>query len=246
MVISARPAISSESGNVMIYIFIAIALFAALSFAVANIMRSGSGNTNKEARMLEASDVIQYGDALKRAVQGMRIRSTEDHQISFESPQLPGYAPHASCSADSCRVFQAAGGGISYMAPDVGTIDPAGSADPLYGVWFFPAGVCVENAGTGGASCATDTDDNEDLVAILPWVKRDLCVQINERLGIANPAGEPPQAAGDAWPGANTKFTGTFSEDAVIARGGATSGCLRGNGTPPSTSYFYYKVLLSR
>ena len=235
-----------ESGSVLIYILMAIALFGALSFAVANIMRSGGGDPNREAMNLQSTDVLQYGDALKRAVQGMRIRSAEDSQISFETPQLSGYAPHASCTTNPCRVFHPAGGGIAYMPPPASWLDLTGSAQPLYGQWYFPAGVCVENIGTGTSTCNVDTDDNDELVAILPWIKRQLCIQINERLGILNPAGEPPVASGPAWSAANPKFTGTFSENAVIARAGAPAGCLRGNTTPASNSYFYYKVLLAR
>ena len=235
-----------ESGSVLIYILMAVALFGALSFAVANIMRSGGGDPNREAMNLQSTDVLQYGDALKRSVQGMRIRSAEDSQISFETPLLPGYAPHTSCTTNPCRVFHPAGGGISYMPPPATWLDLTGSTQPLYGHWFFPANVCVEAVGTGTASCNTDTEDNEELVVILPWVKRQLCIQINERLGILNPGGEPPVATGAAWSGANTKFTGTFADGTVIARAGASAGCLRGNSTPPSNSYFYYKVLLAR
>lgn len=245
---SARPRsapLHHESGSVLIYILLAIALFAALSFAVANIMRSGGGNPTREVMGLQSTDVIQYGDTLKRGVQSMRIRGVEDTQISFENPQLANYAPHGSCSADGCRVFQTAGGGIAYVSPPDDWLDSAGNGQPLHGEWFFPTGTCVEDAGTGGAGCETDGEDNEDLVAILPWVKKDLCIQINEKLGITNPAGEPPLATGSAWTAGNTRFTGTFTEAAIIARSGETAGCLRGNGVPAGT-FFYYKVLLAR
>lgn len=230
----------------MIYIFMAIALFAALSFAVANIMRSGNGDPNREVMQLQSTDVIQYADSLKRAVHGMQIRGVEDSRISFESPVLSGYAPHASCSSDDCRVFRPAGGGASYIPPPTDWLDIAGESDALYGRWFFPAGVCVQDIGSGAAGCESDSTDNEEIVAILPWVRRDLCIQLNERLGVVNPAGSPPNATGAAWPAGNTTFTGTFSEDAIIARPGDMAGCLRGNGTPPSNSYFFYRVLLAR
>lgn len=236
----------SQQGSAMIYIFMAIAAFAALSFAVANIMRSGNADPNREVMQLQSTDVVQYADSLKRAVHGMQIRGVEDSRISFESPVLSGYAPHASCSSDDCRVFQAAGGGGSYIPPPSDWLDSAGAGDPLYGRWFFPAGVCVQDVGSGGAGCESDGLDNEELVAILPWVRRDLCIQLNERLGILNPAGSPPNATAAAWSAGNTRFTGTFSEEAIIARPGAMAGCLRGAGTPPTNSYFYYRVLLAR
>lgn len=245
------PVHQAESGNVMFYIFLGIVLFAALSFAVANIMNSGTADPKRETRMLEATDVIQYGDGLKRAVQGMRIRSIPDAQISFENPHTainythPPLAPQR-CTADTCRIFTPVGGGFTYIKPPANWFDAQGAGDTSFGQWFFPHGVCVENAGQGGAGCNTDGDDNEDLVAILTWVKRDLCVDINDRLGVTNPGGNPPVATGSAWISGNQPFVGTFTEDSVIARGGQTAGCLQGAGIPPSNSYFYYKVLLSR
>lgn len=240
-----------ESGSVMIYIFLGIALFAALSYAVANIMSSGSADPKRETRMLDATDVIQYADGLKRAVQGMRIRNITDQQISFETPRTsidyahPVTAPQR-CTSDNCRVFAAIGGGFTYIDPPGSWLDSQGAGDSSFGQWFFPRGVCVEDAGQGGAACHTDGEDNEDLVAVLPWVKRELCIDINERLGITNPAGQPPVAAGNAWVSGNLPFVGTYVASAVIARGGQTAGCLRGAGVPPSDSYFYYKVLLAR
>lgn len=241
----------AESGNVMIYIFLGIMLFAALSFAVANIMSTGTADPKRETRMLEATDVIQYADGLKRAVQGMRIRNIPDPQISFETPHTaldyahPVAAPQR-CTSDNCRVFTAAGGGFTYIRPPANWFDAQGAGDTSFGQWFFPRGVCVEGAGQGGASCNTDGEDNEDLIAVLTWVKRELCIDINERLGVANPGGQPPVASASAWMSGNAPFVGTFAEEAIIARGGQTAGCLRGAGIPPATSYFFYKVLLSR
>ena len=237
----SMPAPHRESGNVMIYIFLAIAMFAALSFAVAKIMQSGTSNPNREVGQLHSTDVIQYADGLKRAVQTMRIRGVEDDQFSFEATGLAGYTPHAACSADSCRIFKPAGGGMNYMPPMDDWLDPAGDGQPLYREWFFPANVCVQGVGTGAAGCDTDGLDNEDLVAILPWVKKELCITINERLGVINTGGNPPVASAVAWGGG--KFTGTFADGTIIARAGETAACLREFG---GTSYFYYKVLLAR
>lgn len=236
----------AESGSALIYIFLAIAMFAALSFAVANIMRSGNGDPNREIMQLQSTDVIQYAEGLKRAAHGMQIRGIEENRISFDTSGLTGYEPHASCSSDDCRLFRPTGGGTSYSPPPNDWLDPLGDGQALYGEWFFPTGTCVEDVGTGSAGCESDSTDNEELIAILPWIKRELCVQINERLGITNPGGNPPAATGPAWPAANTKFTGTFTEDAVISRPRVTAACLRGNSVPPNDSYFFYKVLIGR
>lgn len=190
-----NPGPGQESGNVLFYILIGIVLFAALSFAVANIMNSGTADPRRETRMLAASDLIQYADGLKRAVQGMRIRGIEDGNISFESPRLKLSYEHTSsapqrCLSDRCRVFAGSGGSFTYIAPPTDWLDNNFSSDTLYGHWYFPAGVCAEDVGTGGSSCHTDGTDNEELLAILPFVRRDLCLEINDRLNIPNPGGE--------------------------------------------------------
>ncbi len=238
-----------ERGSILFYIFIGIAVFAALSFAVANIMRSGGGNPKREIASLYATDIQQYAEGLRRAVQALRIQGIEDTAMSFENPIADDY-DHAGCTDDSCRVFANAGGGMAYAAPSAEWLDSEHAGQPYFGAWYFPAKVCVEGAGNGGSGCESDSIENEDLVALLPWVTRDLCLVINENLGISNPGDEPPQANSDTWPADSAKFLGSYAaENSVINMGGETSGCYRGTagtGRPGSEGYVYFKVLLGR
>lgn len=231
----------NESGSVLLYILIAIVLFAALSFAVSQMGRGGGGESNKELRRLQASEIMQYTRALQSAIQSMTIDGTEDTQISFENTTIAGYN-YASCG-DACKVFSPGGGAMAYMIPAAGDwLDAAQSAGANFGQWVFSGSNSVVNVGTAAP----------DLLAILPWVRKDLCMEINTLLGIANPGLQPPNDSGDA--DLATKFQGTYTATQSIGGGdpdieGQRAGCFQGATnltSPPAETYHFFQVLVAR
>lgn len=237
-----------ESGSAVFYILIAVALFAALSFAVANMMRAGGSRPNTELMELRASEILQYSGGLRRAVQQMKISGVPDAEISFETATLGGYA-NPNCLEARCKLFDPSGGGIVYSEPPAADwLDTSHAAALQYGRWYVPNNVCAVNAGNGGAGCDSDTADNEDLVLFLPWIKKDICIAINSKLGVTNPGGNPPQEAGDAWPGGYTQFTGSYADGVALEQNGLRAGCFEGSsgGVPPEKSYAFFQVLLAR
>lgn len=238
----------SQNGSALLWILIGVALFAALGFAVTNGMRGGGESTIAvEVARARAIDIVQYGNALRAAVQNLRIEGITPQSISFETPLVAGYA-NANCADSTCRIFDPGGGGLAYRAPAEDWLDRNQSAKALFGQWYFPAGVCVEDIGSGGAGCDSDGADNEDIIAVLPWVRREICMEINEKLGVANPGGNPPVESGNGWPTANTKFTGTFSDGVILGQTGQGAGCFAGSAaaTPPAASYAFFQVLMAR
>lgn len=237
-----------EKGSVVVWILVAIIMFAALSVAVTRGMRGGGeGKIAEDMARARAIDIIQYGTALRGALQSLKIQSVPDTQVSFETPLLAGYA-NPTCTSDVCKVFGPGGGGIGYRAPQGDWLDPREAARPLYGQWYFPAQLCVDGIGTGDATCDADGTDNEDLVAILPWLRKEICIQINEKLGIDNPGGAPPVETGRAWAAAVPKFTGSFGESTVLNQTSRTTGCFAGSATntPPTGTYAFFQVLSAR
>src|SRR5688500_16139778 len=117
-----------ESGNVFFYIFICIALLAALSYAVAQGSRSSVTTLTDDRRQLVATEIIGYGDIVSKAVTQLRLRGTQVDQLSFANTVLPSadygdydcIDPPDTCPAGTGpqhEVFNPAGGAVVYSDP---------------------------------------------------------------------------------------------------------------------------------
>lgn len=62
----------SNSGNVLFLILIAVALFAALSYAVTSSSRGGGIDAKKDSSELIASEIMNYVSSLEQAVTRLR------------------------------------------------------------------------------------------------------------------------------------------------------------------------------
>lgn len=234
----------------MFLILIAVVLFAALSFALTMSSRSGD-NVNQDNVRVAASQIIQSGVDIDAGVLRLRVsQATGDADISFENDMLDDYE-NPGCTMDQCKVFNPTGGQISYNKPQPEWLNHVFSAQGHFGDWLYTGTACVPGQGSGNdATCATNPDQL-DLIAILPYLTRDICVELNKKLGIALDNGNPPKIAGSAWSGTGTKFTGIYANgEAIIDSHNAVFGqaeaCFEGNGTPPAGSYHYYRVVVSR
>lgn len=212
---------SSESGNVLIYILIAVALFGALSFAVSGMMRSGGeSDASNETVTLAASEILDYGRKLKQAVRVHQISyGCEDTDISFESPLLPDYS-HSPAAPNDCEIFTGSNATINYAKPPS---DYVSGADLD---WLFLGTNAVDGVGTASA----------DLIAMLPQIKSNLCDAINEVSGIDD---DTLDTTIDT-----TRFQGSYANTQTLDQaGGKSFGCLVG---PTSGTRFFYQVLLAR
>ena len=110
---NARNDRKTEQGNVFFYILIAVALFAALSYAVS---RNNTGSTDiftDEQAKLAAQEIIEYGNTVANAVQKLRLRGCSDTEISFENDIIDGYENGTNTS---CQVFHVDGGDINWTS----------------------------------------------------------------------------------------------------------------------------------
>jgi len=230
----------SQQGSAFFYILLAVILFATLAYTVSRGMRGSATDSMTERQAeLAASDILNIVQTYTRAVDKMRNRGCSENDISFTNNIVSGYA-HSPVSVDTCQIFHPNGGKISYQAPLSDWLDNGQSAQTNYGTWFFTGTGQPNNVGTSPA-----------LLLILPYMKRSLCLEINDVLGIENNVTDPPQDDSNAY--AITPFTGSFSGNNLIydltgaqALDGQSSGCFEGGGTPPSESYHFYSVLIER
>ncbi len=232
---------NAESGNVLFIILIAIALFAALSFAVSNIMRSGNAEAISEQRAsILADEILAQIRDIRQTVLNLRISNgCEDIDISFENPTVAGYE-HTPVADDKCKVFHPSGGGLNYIVPVQDWSMPISPTPVFHREHYFTGSVIAQDIGTA----------ERDLVYFLPYISLPICLQLNQKLGIDNPAGSPPVEAANGWTTSNVKFTGEYSSGGTqLQRGGAMAGCFEGNNvssTPPTGTYHFFQILLPR
>jgi hypothetical protein len=107
----------AQKGNVLFLILIAVALFAALSYAVTDSSRGGVDGGSQETNKRTASEFVQYGISLNTAITRLRVlNQCSNEEISFEIAPFDGAGSryNANSPADfSCHVFHPAGGGVS-------------------------------------------------------------------------------------------------------------------------------------
>ncbi len=238
---------ATQCGNVLFIILIAVALFAALSFAVSDMMRGADPNSiRREKAPLLADGIIDYARTLRQGVQDIRINGCSSAEVSFENSIVAGYE-HAPVARDACKLFHGRGGGVNYARPPDSWLDITLSSPTLQREWFFPANVCIPEIGSApaGTGCNGDSEDNESLIVILPYILQDVCAAINDRLGLG---AAPLTEVGDAWPSANTRFTGTQTDGTVLNQDRRMAGCFQGTGTgtPPTGTYHFFQVLVAR
>jgi hypothetical protein len=239
----------SESGNVLFLILIAVALFAALSYAVTQSSRSGSGQATSEKSLLSGAQITQYPAGVRTDIIRMMIDSnTSADQLEFNPPSAFG-TNNANLTLNPSNkatraVFHPDGGGAVYQAAPPDVMDNGAA-----GTWSFNAKFSVPNIGT---TSTTDASGNE-LIAWLPGIKQAVCIKIDDALGIAsNPVPTFDAVLTDVQDNQQSPgytFPTTPGTPVVSTAGASLSGqpfaCFQDTTTSPAT-YVYYHVLLER
>lgn len=164
----------NDSGNILFLILIAVALFAALSYAVTQSSRGGAGNTVKETSTINSSVLSQSTSSIRASLQ----RMTTDNNTLLDI-QFNGSADFNDLTSNALGVFHPSGGGVIYAMAPTGVINAA-SSNPT-GQWVYTLNFEVANVGTSVAGSL----DGNDLLAMLPGVTMDVCKQADNRLGIS-------------------------------------------------------------
>ena len=172
-----------QKGNVLFLILIAVALFAALSYAVTQSSRSG-GDASRETNILNAAQLTQYPTSIRTAVLRLVIDGFQDTNILYAAPDVIV----AGSASEPFQVFATIGGGaIHQNAPtemmQVGGINEAGE-------WFINMDFEVPEL---GRTSVPGLAGNE-LIAFLPGITESVCSRINlEARIITNPTTPNPQ-----------------------------------------------------
>lgn len=169
-----------QKGNALFLILIAVALFAALSYAVTQSGRGG-GSIEKEQTLIKAAKIIQYAGTLRSAATRLLLTGTTIDTLEFGTNSDPdsGVVP---CTTGTDCIFAPEGGGVVWdplpgFNKGFGYYNPASGPEALFNV-------------TGVGTVAKDAvfwfwvDDTAEARAI--------CTEINKSLGrtIPIPAGQ--------------------------------------------------------
>lgn len=225
-----RTARKSQSGNMFIYIIGAIFLIGLLVVIMRGGFQPGSG-IDAEKAILQASKIRQYGSELEAGVSRVLNNGHSEADIRFSHANATGYGTPGD--TPSRQVFESEGGNVEWQPVPAGvqtTVTP----------WTISAVTPVDGVGTtcAQASCT-------DLTLFLMYVSKDLCLALNNSIGITNPSGNPPaDPDGFNW---ITPFQGTFSASGnyISTTGGHTTGRMEGC-VGVGSEYHYYRVLLAR
>ncbi len=183
-----------RNGNVLFLILLAVALFAALSFAVTQSGRGGGNNISQDQAELAVSQIMQFGSSITSTIERLRLSNgCRLTQISFASDSDRDgnwfdtddlYHNTSSPTDFSCHVFHPNGGNQTLLEIEDDWLDSTHSASSIYKEVFFTGGTCVYAVGTGaqisGQECWRVGDDAE-LMFFINALKDPICKNINFR-----------------------------------------------------------------
>ncbi len=160
---------SKERGNVLFLILIAVALFAALSYAVTSSSRSGGGDANEESSLVNSASLTQYPAGVRTSIVRMLVsKGLAPDELAFNQPPFTDL--DSTAVGLQRGVFHPEGGGAVYAPASADVM-----ANDQPGPWYFNGNFAVEEIGA---------ETKNDIVAFLPGIKRSICEKINTELGI--------------------------------------------------------------
>ena len=242
---------SAESGNVLFLILIAVALFAALSYAVTSSSRSGGGDANDETNLISSSTITQYPAGVRTSIIRMQVTNgVSTSELEFNAPaDFANCGTYGAVLGANC-VFHPDGGQATFVPGSADVMASGAQTD-----WIFSSANEVNLVGrTAGSNAATT--NTAEVIAFLVGIREGVCRRINEELGIA---GIPTEASidftlarsmvnSDGSTAPAIEANGAGGDDGTIGEGGASAldgqafGCFQ----QPAGTYIYYHVLLEQ
>ncbi len=155
---------TSEQGNALIYVLIAIALFAALSFILGRQTDTSEvGTIEEEKAELYAAQLISYAAQAKQVIDQMSFTGTDIDEFDLVLPGVAAFsiAPHID------KVYHPEGGGLTPGNLPTNAVAQS-TADPVPG-WYMGRFNNVEWTATAGT----------DLILIAYQISQSVCERIN-------------------------------------------------------------------
>lgn len=182
----------TQQGNVIFFILIAVALFAALNYA---LMRGDGGvhNIDNERHIILSTEVIQYGAELSQAVKIVLNNNLSESDLSFAHANASSNYGDAGALPTNTQIFSVSGGQAEYRLP---SSDISSAA-----TWEFYGESAMPQVGSL----------NADLIAVLPDVTKPFCDVFNGQQGL-DISGTYPEDTATCFKAADAdRFVGSFN-----------------------------------
>lgn len=222
---------SSQRGNVLFIILLAIGLLGALTVAIQGTGQNNSANIDRETLLIRASEVVRYGAELERGVLYVLQNNYSEADLRFAHPNADSdYGDLDGDSDKTDQVFDREGGGARYRPAPAGINDGS--------TWEFYGHTALANVGS----------DEAELIAVLPNVTEAFCDAVNGSIGYD----AQPQDTGTCINGgATARFdTGTqffnspnTTDEATFSVKPSMRGCVE---CTSDESMHFFHVLLAR
>ena len=162
----------------------------ALLAVLASIIAAGSGSFNSDISAVkakaQATAILEYVNELQIGVDRVMSRCP-DTEISLANSVDSGYAENPLAPADkSCHVFDVNGGGILFKEPPQ-DVDLTGVPEEIRHYFINTQSMILYF----GKYSVSDNSGN-DLIIMLPGLRRELCLKINDIVGITLHSGDAP------------------------------------------------------
>ena len=225
---------NTQSGNVVIYILVAVALFGALTFTLSRINQGGNANTEiSEAQATAyATQILSYAGQAASVIEQMKFNSSLDDTIDFTLPTEGTFNDDPTIH----KLYHVTGGGLNYKPmPDAMQASDNAALPPGFYIGRFEQIDWTEST-------------DHDIVFAAHEINQNICAKLNEKI-IGDPAipalvGETPENlfVDDSTPshgGTNAPFTSTECPTCE----GRPAMCVSDAG---GTKYTFYNILVAR
>lgn len=231
---------ASESGNVIFIIFIAIALFAGLAYAVTQGNRTGTDTMERSAARIHINEMKAYGAQIQKAIARLKtMKGCTIEQISFEHAEFADNENTNAPSDERCHIFSQNGGKVPFLTPPEDARIAAsitGTDDWNQNSYFFNNDNAIQGLGSHPS----------EILLFVTLLKDGVCEEINNQQNISSHARASVDFSGyshifgvtGCYGDCAKQIFGDSAGDADLA--GKDYGCVHETGSATAGKHFFY------
>lgn len=195
---------TKSNGNILFLILIAVALFAALSYAITQSGRIGGNGLSREQAKLKATELLQYASLIQQTM----LRLTHTNGCDYKAIDYDDAFGDPDDYGGPCNIFDyTEGGGVDYMRYPDETSDIYNQTNTSPS-WPGRRMSFINQHNVAGLG----TEAGKEMMLYFFHIVPNLCEAINDIAGIAEePAPEETACHGCAWE--NPMYSGELTDN---------------------------------